>query len=523
MAFEKRRREKNRKNVAKYITTRKKAIKKNAQRVKRKARKEQEQEKARAKAKADRKAAKRAARAQAKDDHGTDEGEKIETKVGAGDNASKPTNDADEKTQWSDGNKAEELQTASNDSKEEEAYVTAAEDIDKEATAKEKHVKIEDPLRVTTEPLAEGSVTSTEPGDDQHTPTSSTASSKTQTNGEVDEDQVEQLEDDEAYVTAAEDDLEKQPEPDSASGEPSTPKSFPRPAATTLPLGAHFADACVQTDTYRHPTSPHRRSPPPCHRERQNPPKHHHHPPPRHHYGLPSPPPPPPPSPPLDHPPPPPSPEDDASYIFSDVSSSDSDLDVDDNVSEVSDGDIDQLLEEDRRARQAAAVAAVKAARSSGGRGGGSSPILDDDDDDPLDEFEKDPWNAVGVFGLRVYYKMPADGEKQEAGVTLRVERPSPYVWDDSSDEEEDEQADDEKEGERKEESQVLDVDDSAKDAVGETPPTPGVELLKQLKKGGPKAGDDGDDEKETGEPEHRKEGSTVKAETQPDRPEVEK
>lgn len=36
----------------------------------------------------------------------------------------------------------------------------------------------------------------------------------------------------------------------------------------------------------------------------------------------------------------------------------------------------------------------------------------------------------------------------------------------------------------------MLDVDDTAKDAVGEIPPTPGVELLKQLKEAA-KAGDE--------------------------------
>lgn len=61
---------------------------------------------------------------------------------------------------------------------------------------------------------------------------------------------------------------------------------------------------------------------------------------------------------------------------------------------------------------------------------------------DEPDEFERDPWNAVAIVGLRVFHKLPAEA------VALRVVRPSPYV------------------DENDERSRRLDVDDSAKDAT---------------------------------------------------------
>jgi hypothetical protein len=74
----------------------------------------------------------------------------------------------------------------------------------------------------------------------------------------------------------------------------------------------------------------------------------------------------------------------------------------------------------------------------------------------PIDDFEKDPWNAVAVVGLRVYYKT-TEGNTEEGIVKLKVVRPSPY-----SDNEED----DSEEAEMKEKHKGLDVDDSAKDAT---------------------------------------------------------
>ncbi|KAH7313806.1 hypothetical protein B0I35DRAFT_435889 [Stachybotrys elegans] len=65
-------------------------------------------------------------------------------------------------------------------------------------------------------------------------------------------------------------------------------------------------------------------------------------------------------------------------------------------------------------------------------------------------EFEKDPWNAVVVVGLRIYYQT-TDGSSREV-TKLRVVRPNAY-------------SDDEEDGEAQK-TQGLDVDDSAKDAT---------------------------------------------------------
>lgn len=152
-------------------------------------------------------------------------------------------------------------------------------------------------------------------------------------------------------------------------------------------------------------------------------------------------------------------------------SASDDGLDDTDPVSEVSEHDIDDFIEKSK----AAAARVPKAPPSPQPQPVGSRS------EDELDEFEKDPWNAVGVFGLRVYYKageVGEEGEQQGEIVRLRVERPNPFVLEDDSDDEADDEAggDDKKkekgkgvEGEGKEEaneSQALDIDDSAKDAV---------------------------------------------------------
>lgn len=76
-------------------------------------------------------------------------------------------------------------------------------------------------------------------------------------------------------------------------------------------------------------------------------------------------------------------------------------------------------------------------------------------EEDP-DEFEQDPWNAVAVVGLRVYYK-PGNDDKPDEVLKLKVIRPIRYA--------------DNKEGKEKVEGKEcettgLDVDDSAKDAT---------------------------------------------------------
>ncbi|VUC25304.1 unnamed protein product [Clonostachys rosea] len=73
-------------------------------------------------------------------------------------------------------------------------------------------------------------------------------------------------------------------------------------------------------------------------------------------------------------------------------------------------------------------------------------------DQEDLDEFEKDPWNAVVVIGLRVYYKI-SDTENPQV-VKLKVVRPQLLqgVGKDEMDE--------------CQKSQGLDIDDSSKDAT---------------------------------------------------------
>ncbi|GJC85255.1 calpain-8 [Colletotrichum liriopes] len=76
---------------------------------------------------------------------------------------------------------------------------------------------------------------------------------------------------------------------------------------------------------------------------------------------------------------------------------------------------------------------------------------------DDQDEFERDPWNAVAVVGLRIYYKTSEDYQN-DVIVELRAVRPSPYT------EEEEETQKASNPSDKK--SKGLDVDDSAKDAT---------------------------------------------------------
>ncbi|QYS95545.1 Calpain-like protease [Trichoderma simmonsii] len=82
--------------------------------------------------------------------------------------------------------------------------------------------------------------------------------------------------------------------------------------------------------------------------------------------------------------------------------------------------------------------------------------------EDELDEFERDPWNAVVVIGLRVYHKVDEEDKAKEV-ITLKVVRPNPYA--DSDDEDTAATEEDTKEGQDSK-SKGLDVDDSAKDAT---------------------------------------------------------
>lgn len=99
--------------------------------------------------------------------------------------------------------------------------------------------------------------------------------------------------------------------------------------------------------------------------------------------------------------------------------------DLDSNVSDITSG----VIEDEIAAANLAAEQAIP------------PPVTADDEED---EFERDPWNAIAVVGLRVYSK--------ESGVSVKVVRPRV-----SDNEDKDEKA----EGK-------LDVDDSAVDAVKE-------------------------------------------------------
>ncbi|KAJ4422545.1 hypothetical protein N0V82_002773 [Gnomoniopsis sp. IMI 355080] len=527
-AYEKRRRERERKRMARFILEEKAASRKAMLRQKMREKRRKEKEEAKAKARAERKAARREARAKAEEEEkkkkekeeaehevkseGDDKTEKVKTENGSS------TLTADEK--------AENLQSVGDQTKK-SSETSNNEEVVPKAPTGEKHVKIEAPPGAENQ--GEGSTASTESGEGAHTPASSTRSSKKAAEGEGEETQ-----DDEAYVTAAEEALEKKPTPPeqkpSSTAKPTKP-TIPPPATKTVDIGVQTGPGLpLMSPPLPPPAPPPPSSPPP----RRGPPPPHYL---QNMYGHPPPLPPglhyargPPPRD-LSHIPPhlraayaahgaqqqqrghgygPPVSETDASTS----DSSDSDLDAnidgvdDDNDDDsISEGEIDDFIAENRARAARAASAAAKMMPPPPPPPAAGGPGTPSCAEEPLDEFEKDPWNAVGVFGLRVYYKMPAaaaaafvageDGsaamgarDKDTEVVKLWVERPNYYVWDESSDEE-DADADDEKEDDnnnntnnnKKEESQVLDVDDSAKDAVGETPPTPGVELLKELSK----------------------------------------
>ncbi|KAK4452386.1 calcium-dependent cysteine-type endopeptidase [Podospora aff. communis PSN243] len=86
------------------------------------------------------------------------------------------------------------------------------------------------------------------------------------------------------------------------------------------------------------------------------------------------------------------------------------------------------------------------------------------------DDTEKDPWNAVAVVGLRVYYQF-AEGDGDKEIVKLRVIRPNLYELDEEEGEDglkkkDAEGGEEKKEELGEEEANVLDLDDSAKDAT---------------------------------------------------------
>lgn len=511
-AYQARRRHRERKRMARFLREEKADERRRAMRQKIRERRRKEKDEARVRARAERKAARREARAKAEDE------EEQARKKKADDEETADNEAEDDKGEKEDGEgfeTADKATTVTGDEKAgnvedgspqaEKGLARTSEDhTEAETLTEERPVKMETPPEA--EQQGEGSTASTEPGEGTHTPTSSTVSSKRPNEGGEELGQ-ETSQEDEAYVTAAEEVREGDQRP-LLDKEPSTPK----PTKSTTPPSAKSVDIGVQTGPGL-PLSPPLPSPPPF---RPLPPL-----------------PPPLPLPPhylqsmLGHPPPPlppgsqsvRGPPHDLSHIpphlraayvahlqeeqqqqqrqrrgppvsetelITDSSESEIDENIDD-LSDISEDEIDAFMAAATRARAAAQAATVAAKAQPNPPGCGSKPVPEE----PLDEFEKDPWNAVGVFGLRVYYKMPEaagnETDKDADVVTLRVERPNYFVWDESSDEDDDDEADDERDDdeekkEKKEESQVLDVDDSAKDAVGETPPTPGVELLNELK-----------------------------------------
>lgn len=143
------------------------------------------------------------------------------------------------------------------------------------------------------------------------------------------------------------------------------------------------------------------------------------------------------------------------------------------SVSTVSTAELNDMLDDEdgwRRRRR------MRSSSPSPGPPSPPPPMAADGDADP-----GGPWNAVAVVGLRIYYKVAEADRDAEGLVKLRVVRPRYYELsdeDESSDDEEEEEeemgGDGEKKKEEKEEatdeSKVLDVDDSAKDATLETP-----------------------------------------------------
>lgn len=503
-AYELRKRARERKRMARLIREDRRDAKKAALRGRTRARKAREKAETRSKAKAERKAARREARItaeegerkkpEAEDESNKHEAKKDGPEQGKDDKAAQ----VGESSAPAEGKQPEGLQT---DAK------TQTGDSPAQTTADEKSVKPDNVPDANNH--GEGSTSSTENG--ENTPASSTGSVQAL---------VEEAEpqDEEAYVTAAEDNTGSKTSEEDAKGkpEPSVEEcpATPKPVQpSTTPPGRKTIPASVDVGVQTGPGLPFPPPPPPPPMRRGAPP------------GMYSPPPPPGAHRYCGPPRGPPMPRGELAYVPAHhlraghvagihrrampppsectvLSSSDSESELEgdraDDVSEISEQDIDECLAAERaRAARAAAAAAASAAASAVGKTPPGQPGSVSVEE-PLDEFEKDPWNAVGVFGLRVYYKVPDEGSGTEAAaleqdvVKLRVERPNPYTWDESSDEEaaDDENEREEKKKPEKEESKVLDVDDSAKDAVGEQPPTPSPEQPgqggdKQIRKGG--------------------------------------
>jgi len=80
----------------------------------------------------------------------------------------------------------------------------------------------------------------------------------------------------------------------------------------------------------------------------------------------------------------------------------------------------------------------------------------------PSGDDEPEPWNAVAVVGLRIYYKVSEEDKDTEGLVKIKVVRPDPWAISDSEDEEDDEgeEGDDEKEKREEEKKEECDTQD---------------------------------------------------------------
>ncbi|KAH9885671.1 hypothetical protein F4778DRAFT_787068 [Xylariomycetidae sp. FL2044] len=152
--------------------------------------------------------------------------------------------------------------------------------------------------------------------------------------------------------------------------------------------------------------------------------------------------------------------------------SDESDITSVSSVSDISDTLVDIELE--RRQADAAAVAAAQQSSQQQQKATNAAEEADE-----VDEFERNPWNAVATVGLRVYYKSGEEESEGENIVKLKVVRPNVYAekYRDESegeqgrgnddDDDDDEKKDDGEGGKRKDsEGKGLDVDDSSKDAT---------------------------------------------------------
>ncbi|KAI3398414.1 hypothetical protein diail_9234 [Diaporthe ilicicola] len=486
-SYEKRKRDKERKKMAQMITKQREEDRKHAIRQTMKKKKAAEKAKARAKARDE----KRKARREAKEKAEEEEQKKKEEADSSNGTKDKAADNSSDETASRDGTTAAEVKDTENADK-----AGTKDSGDQAVPDDKKGARLETPCddKSAAEGSKDGTDSSTEAG--ENTPASSTTLERTPV-------EAEDTQEEEAYVTAAEDEGQSQP----TTSTPETPsRDEPPPTPRAAQPKPEMSDPTPSADKAEPPlkgrvdigvqTGPGLPSPP---RFPGSPPGYIYSPPP---------PPPPPRGPVYGHPrgqrhsphpprdyahlpphlrvvpyssqPPPPTmrlppggrsygvPPGDLSTSAYSGSSSDDDIDDLDSMSEVSEHEIDLYLEAQDKARAAKARAAKANQPASPPPAGGTSC------EDELNEFEKDPWNAVGVFGLRVYYRSDGKTDQEDEVVKLRVERPNPYVWEDDSDDEADDEK--EKEGgdgakeakEEANESQVLDIDDSAKDAMAE-------------------------------------------------------